>query len=465
MLSDGITPWEHQTRGFEFGKNKKSVGLSMPMGTGKTLTAAMLVDHWKPRSILIVSPDKISRDPRIWPRHLQQFITNPYSIEVLSGRLPKDREQIYTRKPDRQTAYLVNNETVWRDPLAKKLLKEPPDLLIVDESHHAKSPTGKLSRFLYKLGRRCERKILGTGTFLPHTPVDSWMQTRILDDRILPSSFYQFKLQHAVMGGFMGKEILSGKNGVPWLHQDRLGRTLSRIWFSCEKPPLPFEVQYVVRQFDLTPLAMDIYKKLRDHFALTIGEHGVSAPLTITRLVRILQVCSGFIPADATPGDDTRELISLGDGRMQLLAEVLQEIDPQEKVVVFVANFSRDFENIWEACKIAGRPYFEISGGASQAAEWRQTEGAVVGVHMRSGGEGLDLTASRYAIMYSHQHSPGPRDQAECRVTRHPESREKETRFVIDLVSNTPVELSMVDSLQRRKDVIQNLYEVMRTGA
>jgi hypothetical protein len=108
MLRPEITPWPDQLRGFEFGKNKKAVGLSMPMGAGKTLTAAMLVDHWRPRSILIVATDKISRDPKIWPRHLQHFITEPYRIEVLSGLPPEKRREIYEQKPEMPTAFIIN---------------------------------------------------------------------------------------------------------------------------------------------------------------------------------------------------------------------------------------------------------------------------------------------------------------------------------------------------------------------
>jgi hypothetical protein len=286
-----------------------------------------------------------------------------------------------------------------------------------------------------------------------------------LNDLLLDTAFNKFRSRYAIMGGYMGKEILSGKNGRPWKNQDQLARVLSRIWFTCEKPKLPFDVQYITRQYDMSPKALDVYFRLRDDFALTLGENSISAPITITRLVRLLQVCSGYVKSDIMPGQKEGQEIPLDDGRMLLLSEILQEIDPCEKIAVFVSKFTYDLNSIKAACEIAERPYFEISGRASQAAQWEKEPGGVIGVHIESGGEGLDLTASRYGIMYSHQHSPGPRDQAECRITRYPESREKETRYIIDLVSNTSVELSMVDSLQRRKDVIQSLYTAMRSGA
>lgn len=464
MLRSDIELWPHQVEAVKFAEPLRAAGLSMPMGTGKTLTSTALIDVWRPRSILTVSTEKIAHDQDIWPTHLRECITDPYEIVILAGKSPKRRSALYDDRPDRPTAYLLNIEAVWREPFAKELLDNPPEMLLFDESHHGKSPKSKLTRFMVKLARRCKFKLNNTGTMLAQRPSCSYAQTKILDEAILGGSYGKFLDRYAIMGGYMGKEILSGKNGVPWQNQDELAALLAKVWFTCEKPKLPFEVQTITRRFDLSPKARVLYDQFERDFAIFLNSDQVSAPTTLTREVRGMQFCSGFLKTDDMPGGVKGRIIPIDDSRMRTLADILQEIDPAERVAVGVGKFSFDLEMVCLAAKIADRPFFEISGSASQLDEWRQIPGAVLGFHVQSGAEGLDFTMARYLVIYTYQRALWIHNQQIARVLRPPGKKASQTgtRFLIYVVSRDTIEEDLLEGLKRGEDTVQDLYKRVR---
>jgi SNF2 family DNA or RNA helicase len=100
--------------------------------------------------------------------------------------------------------------------------------------------------------------------------------------------------------------------------------------------------------------------------------------------------------------------------KRQLLKEVLGDIDPHEPVVI-CCRFHTDLDQAAAVAASLGRPCAEISGRVSDlakhgrnSAKWEPRRAAkpndfaeVLIVQIRSGGVGLDFTASHHCILFS----------------------------------------------------------------
>lgn len=103
------------------------------------------------------------------------------------------------------------------DVMVDAIKRFNPQVLVVDESHKIKSPTGNASKLLARVAGFVPRRILLTGTVMPAGPLDVFAQWRTLDPyafgELQPdgsrkkATFGGFKSKYAVLGGWMGKEV------------------------------------------------------------------------------------------------------------------------------------------------------------------------------------------------------------------------------------------------------------------
>src|SRR3546814_13458680 len=56
-----------------------------------------------------------------------------------------------------------------------------PDLIVIDESHRIKGASSNASRTAARLTRLVPRRLILTGTVMPHSPLDVWAQWRCLE--------------------------------------------------------------------------------------------------------------------------------------------------------------------------------------------------------------------------------------------------------------------------------------------
>lgn len=89
------------------------------------------------------------------------------------------------------------------------------DLVIADESHRIKTPSSRAAWFCHQITkkRKAKRRLLLTGTPMPHSPLDIYSQFRFLDPNVYATSFHRFKMRYADiinMGDF--KKIVGYKD-------------------------------------------------------------------------------------------------------------------------------------------------------------------------------------------------------------------------------------------------------------
>jgi SNF2 family DNA or RNA helicase len=334
---------------------------------------------------------------------------------------------------------VVNYDSACRDPFSSWAEKVQLDLVIADEAHRIKSPSGKASLFFKRLRLRAAYRVALTGTPMPHGPMDIYAIFRFLDVTIFGPSFTAFRTKYAVMGGYQRKQITGFQN------LDQLETQMSRITFKVgdevlDLPPATDVTYHCV----LTGEAARIYKDLEEDFVARVKDGTVTAANAMVKLLRLQQITGGCVPTD----DHTIHRID--SAKQRLLADVLEDIGKDEPVVVF-GRFTADLMAVHEACEGMGLSSMELSGKRDELKRWQDGEAQVLAVQIDAGSEGVDFTRARYSIFYSVGYSLGRYDQARKR-THRPGQTKPVTH--IHLIARGTVDVKVMRALEKRADIV-----------
>ena len=463
--------WNHQRQAFWFAEPQRAVMLNLDMATGKTKVVVDLIVNRKHRRVLVVGPTHVIADT--WPRELEKHVPpgielrhvqlargttkngNPKSIPVSAKKEMADKLLRYTGAGNQIAVVLINYEAVWRDPFAKWALAQKWDLVVMDEIHKVKSPSGRCSRFVAKLGERASYRLGLTGTVMPHSPMDVYGQFRFLDSSVFGSSFSAFRSRYAVMGGYGGYEIIRYQNEADF-HRRLMSITYQVGAEVLDLPP----VQHIRHTFMLEPAARKIYQQMEDAFFADVKGGQVTAANALTRLLRLQQMTSGFV------NDDEGELREVSTAKEDLLLELLDSLQPGEPVVIFT-RFKQDIVVVRRVCKILAdrvpkemrekHDYWsvgELSGARSDLSAWMAGKYDVLAAQIQSGGVGIDLTRARYCIYYSLSFSLGDYEQSLARVNRPTQTRPV---VYMHLVAGNTVDEKVYGALRAKKNVIESI--------
>jgi len=325
------------------------------------------------------------------------------------------------------------------------------DVIVLDEVHRCRTPSSTQSIFATRFCKRVPRRWALSGTPLAQRPTDAYAIFRALDQGVFGSSFYQFKSRFCVMGDYGGYEILGYRN-LDEFRERFLALTLTADRSTLDLPEALHEVVPVI----LPPDALRTHDEIRREFVTFLKEGGaqVTTPNILTQLLRMQQVASGHVKAD----DGTIRIVHTE--KMQALADILEDLDPAEPVVVF-CKFRYDIEQIQQACIKAGRECFRLTGDKSELELWKQNcaqanRGMVLAANIQAGAEGIDLTLARYCIYYDVPFSLAQYEQSLARI-----HRPGQTRSVVyyHLVATGTVDQYVRSSLKNRKNVIDSILD------
>lgn len=430
------------------------VMLSMDMGTGKSKVSIDLVVNHKMQKVLIICPLSVVG---VWPREFRTHAGEKYNVVPLNeGSVEKKTEMAQAclalanqrREP---IVLVINYESAASGAFAQWSLKQTWDLIILDESHKIKAPGGKRSMHFAHLGKRAKRRLCLTGTPMPHSPLDLYAQFRFLDPSVFGTSFVQFRNRYANMGGYGGYQVVSYKN-IPELHQKMYTRAFRVTKDILDLP----EYQHVHRTFSLGAESARFYQTLEDKMYAEVDDGEVTVSNALVKLLRLQQVTSGYVMDDA---GNTRYV----DGsKAAMLEEVLDDIDPDEPIVIF-ARFKEDLARIRGIIEKREKKngkmcrYGEVSGAQKNLVEGKfPPDIDVLGVQIQSGGTGIDLTRASFAIYYSLGFSLGDYEQSLSRVHRPGQTRS--TTF-IHLLAKGTVDEKVYKALRARKQVVEYVLE------
>jgi len=459
-----MPPWQHQHAAYDtIGRlwyhGAPGAGLFAGCGTGKSLTAAALIEAFGFRRVLIVG---LTSMVSTWPKMLANYIPHRYETVPLVGPLVGRARMIDALRGDNRKPFVavVNHETIWREPLATALLSWQPECVIVDESQAIKSAGSRVSKFAHRLAKQTRYRLAMTGTPMHDNPLDLYGQFRFIDDRVFGTRYDVFLNQYAIV--FHGPKFTQVKG---YQRLDELWQRISTItvYVPDTAVDLP-ELVIADRHFRLAPKVRELYDKFAHDLIVEIGTGDVVATNALTKLLRLQQITCGYVPTSKLPdtidGDPAPMIVAnLGHERRDALIDLVSELPPSEPLVV-ACRFHADLDNVQDVATIARRRYMEQSGRRQEWEEWqyRASGNEIIGVQIQSGSAGIELTRARFAVAYSLGFSLGDWEQFTKRLHR-PGARAGDAVRIWRLVGVNTVDEQIVGALDGKHDVVTEVYK------
>lgn len=353
--------------------------LFMEQGTGKTpiiINKACLEGARKRAKkdgmyrVLIVCPQQVRIN---WEREFMRFATVPGKTAILrGGNIQKIRTLIDSIRSEDDCAWsasIISIDSV--HSIWEGLKKIQWDMVIIDESHKIKNTNTNRFKDMMKIDdvRALSKEIL-TGTPITNTIFDLWAQLEWLGKGLSGfSTFSNFRAFHGkwknVMQGGTGVAKLVGFKNVP-LIQERLARLsflfrkedmgkppkyASYMWkysYNARQLILPEKVNDIY-EVSMVPKQAEIYKTVATKLVAEIDEilataEAEGANITVehilTKLIRLAQICSGFVKADSTEG-----IIDKDGIQTMLPGKIFQISDQNPKINALVKMIKEDWEN------------------------------------------------------------------------------------------------------------------------
>jgi SNF2 family DNA or RNA helicase len=420
---NSLTPWEHQAKAAAWLAERNYGALFLDMATGKSLTVLLALG----------------------------LVGRPLAFTDLcrgaaAARVKNFRNGLLRSSDRRPFVGVINYDSVWRASIAAEIGKVRWDAIILDESHRIKSPFGRASKFLRRLAlsQPDSKRVLMTGTPMPHSPLDIWSQFLFLDHGLMPTPYTSFRARYADCDRMFPSVVRK------WKNQDELASLIDQhAWrvMVDDVLDLPETIHQVV-PVELSPATRRAYDSLATEMTCSIDDGTTTAGNALTKILRLQQATGGHATLDGT-----REIVTIDGtpGKATTLAEILQDLAETEPVVV-IARFRADLDAIAATARQLGRPYSEVSGERKDLEAWQAGNTTIIGVQIQSGGAGIDLSRAAYCIYYSLTHSLGDYEQSLARLRRPGQTRC--VRYY-HLCARDTIDETIYKALRNRRDVIE----------
>lgn len=497
-------PYRHQVEGIKFAFKQFSQGLGAGFlfepRTGKTKTtidtASILYLKYGVRKILVITPNRVLGT---WVREFHTHCPLVHEVIVWDA---KERRKGAIRQPpghiDLQV--VVTNFETFGTPGKKlesgrrsrttgrfknrdyisKWVDGDDALVIVDESHKIKNPSGKASNMIVGLRKWFKYQLILTGT--PITKArrasDIYMQWRLIN----PTRFQGWGATYEDFRKHTGRWI--DRNGFPqWvgpkedglrdlrrgIHKDALVIKRSECFdLPATLPDRLVDVPLASSARHYDEMAQEMVTKLENG---EIAE--ASIPLVV--MMRLAQITSGFVGIQKPgPGKRNRrtgeieptmvtETHRVGDEKLKVLMDLLRdEVMEKEEPVIIVGRWKHDLDAIQAACKSLGIPHWSIRGGMTRDATddavrmFSQQAGnaAAMIVQPQAGGVGLDMRVAGHTIWYSLGPSYVDYTQMRDRNALHPNAVQHTF-----LIAPDTVDRILYDTLLNDGDVAKTILK------
>lgn len=392
----GPPRFQHQTEGLQkIIENEGVFALLWDPGTAKTAT---VIDYlgWLSTAaqqevrVLVCCPKAVTDS---WQDQMLKFLspTVPYLAEILTGSINDKAARLISLNKEarlggpRVTMAIINlealssrrtvsktNTKMHSDLLLDAVRKYAPHVLVVDESHRIKGNSANAARLLARMAKLVKRRLLLTGTPMPHGPLDVWSQWQVLDPQAFstngrPWPFGKFREKYAVLGGYMGKEI-KGYQYLDDLERRMEQRSMVRRKEDCMDLPPAMSALFPVHLDAAERKAYDTIK--RDMLLNLSNGLTLSAPSMLIQRLRLRQVTCGFLKPD-----DVDAVQWIGSSRHTAALSLLEDLLATEKRIVVFAwarpEVDRMVELINKSQSLYGARAFGITGDTSDAERLR----------------------------------------------------------------------------------------------
>lgn len=460
-------PWEHQVRSFWYTARRwgsldemprGGVGLALGMGCGKTKITLDLIQNYPVKKILVICPAKVVD---VWPHQWKLHGANTSQVYPLSPKLTTARRAGIIRDrctdPVHPTIIVTNYEALNYQAMRDAVFDTEWDLVVCDEIHRIKSPTGKTSKLLHKLSDMVPARLGLTGTPMPNGPLDIFASSRFLDWSFFSESFPRFRGEYAIMGGYAvnGKpvQVLGFKN------EDDLAERMSQFWLQIRSedvldlPPC----KDVMIPVELGKDSQKAFDEMWNTFVVWVSDdEEVTAANVLVKLLKAQEITGGYLR-----DSDTGVVHRVGTEKRDALQGLIEDTPPDEPFVVF-CRFHHDLDNVHSVAKELGRGVFEVSGRNNQLKSWQEASGGeILACQISSGKEGVDMTRARYAAFFSLGFQPGEFEQARKRLDR---PGQKHPVTLYHLAAKGTVDETIYGSIEKKQRVVDQILQEVRDG-
>ena len=465
--------WEHQIKAIRVASAMPNLGLLFEQGTGKTRTMIEILrrkyaDAGRIRKTLILCPIIVCEN---WRAEFAKFSKIPQSAITILGGPGKRRAETLAPIAERghNQIIITNYETVQMAPVMALLHHWHPEILVCDESQKLKNHESVRAKAVVTLADITQHNYILTGTPILQSPMDLFMQFRILDKGVTFGKNYfafrgsYFEDKNKDRKGTQGYSAdWQLKEGVDWkLHAKVHNMALRALKKDClDLPPLVRQVVHAEMGADQARA----YKEMqRDFVTWMRGQDGTNkailANMAVVKALRLQQIVTGFA------NDELGVTQKFDDNpRARVLESLLEDLAPQHKVIVW-AVFKENYRTIRSICEKLNLEYREIHGDVTHYQKQTNMYDfrtdprvRVMIANQGAGGVGVNLVEASYAIYYSKNFSLEHDLQSEARNHRGgSEIHDKVTR--IDIVTRGTIDELVCEALANKQNISSKILD------
>lgn len=470
----GLAYRGYQMAAIEYAQDRNTL-IAAPVGAGKTIIGAGLINLTRPASVLIVSPATIKG---VWERELAKWLTVPMGVQVITGR-----GQAQWAGPEADVVIMNYDIASYH---IEALRRRRWDLAIYDEAHRLKNPKAKRTQVL--LGRRAavnaKHLICLSGTPIINRPKELWPVV----SRLCPGAFPDFMKFARKFCNAQPQDIYirdgGGEMTTVWNFDGASNlselQDLLRGWCMVrwEKHEIQPELPPVVRQTinldtdgkarellerELTLIAEGCARRrlktdrLEDEDEDTAYERLLDQE--IRRLTHLRDTAENHNWAREAEAADIGEMSAvrkaLGISKIAQAVTFLQDaIEDGDKVLCFAHHR----EVITQIAEAFGDTCIRIDGSVPPAKRMAlvdrfQTDDTcrIAVLQTQAAGEGITLTASSHVVFIELDWTPAAMEQAEGRS--HRMGQTADTVLVHYLVYPESMDAHIAELLERKKAI------------
>lgn len=459
----GFLPYKHQRDHVINHGADEHHALLWEMRTGKTPsvihTIAFLKSQGEISGALIMAPNYLKTE---WRDQFQEHAPDWLEYDLhLWYPTAKIEEQVNALRGNGRLNVLIMNEEAFSTKrgaeVAARFLNNHRALFAIDEATAIANPKAKRTKNVMKLRPLADYRRILTGTPITKGPLDLWAPFYFLDPNILGyKTYFGMRAQHAVMGGFKGKEIL-GYVGVDKL-QKRVERVSSRVLRSDVRDMPPKVFNKILIPLDTNPEQKRLYEQMKNEMIAEWEGKRLEAMVILSQLLRLSQITGGFVPHEESDGQAVA--IPGVNPKLEALVTAIKQTD--EPVVIF-SRFRAEIAAISDRLQqeYGEGSVVEYHGGVTQkdkdAGKRRFINGEArfFVANQASARMGLDLSVASLVCYFTNSFALLDRIQTEDRTetVKH----DKGSTTYLDLVMEDTLDLKVLESLvgkQKLSDLI-----------
>lgn len=374
----------YQLKAIEFIKERKSCGLFLDMGLGKTsstLTAISdLLAEGKTKKVLVIAPLRVANsvwhtEARKWS-HLRHL-----NIQVCTGSATKRLAALKTKAD----VYVINRENIpW---LVEQCGKSWPfKMVVIDESSSFKSAASKRFKALKKTLSMIDYMVLLTGTPSPQSLMDLWSQMYLIDFGIALGRTITAYRDRFFIKDYWGYNYELKHNADTAIHELIKPHVIS---MSAEDYlELPDRID-LIEWVDHDKSFMQAYVEFEKNMFATLPDGQEIEALTAAALAgKLLQWSNGAAYTE------NGEWVRLSDAKLDALEELVEQ-NPNENLLV-AYNFKFDLA----ALKTRFPKAVVLDANEKTIERWNNGEIKMLLAHPQSAGHGLNLQSGGSMLVW-----------------------------------------------------------------